>query len=156
MSLCGTAVKRRGRLCCELGSLGRGAHQCENPRIAWLPTLRGSRRALPLIRAGRREKFCLYASHPMSRTALLMLLVPCLRSLADAGAPDGRIAGDAEKRGVRAGVQSRLRLRGGGRRAALTTRRTPDQSAFGTIRSSLAQAEDGGGYEPTTDRSLTE
>jgi hypothetical protein len=109
-----------------------------------------------LTRAHWREKFCHYASHPMSRTALLMLLVPCLRSLADAGSPDGRIAGDAEKRGVRAGVQSKLRLRGGGRRAVLTTRRTPDDSAFGTIRSSLAQAEDGGGYEPTTDRSLTE
>ena len=45
-----------------------------------------------------------------------MLLVPCLRSLADAVAPDGRIVGGAEKRGVRAGVQNRLRLRGAGRR----------------------------------------
>ncbi len=66
---------------------------------------------------------------------LLMLLVPCLRSLADAVAPDGRIVGGAEKRGVRAGVQNRLRLRGG---------RTPDHGAFGTMSSSLAQAEDGG------------
>jgi hypothetical protein len=91
----------------------------------------------------------------MSRTALLMLLVPCLRSLADAGAPDERIAGGAEKRGARTGVQNRLRLRGGGRRApALTTRRTPELGAFGTIRSSLAQAEDGGAYAqlPLIDR----
>ena len=82
-----------------------------------------------------------------------MLLVPCLRSLADAsapGAPDGRIAGGAEKRGVRASVLNRLRRRA----AALSTRRTPDHGAFGTIRSSLAQAEDGGGYAqlPLIDR----
>jgi ketopantoate reductase len=49
--------------------------------------------------------------------------------------PDERIAGGAEKRGARTGVQNRLRLRGG---------RTPDHGAFGTMSSSLAQAEDGG------------
>ena len=67
------------------------------------------------------------------RTALLMLLVPCLRSLADAGAPHG--------------LQCRLRLRGGGRRAAAgggVRVRRPDPGACGTIRSSLAEAEDGG------------
>jgi len=72
-------------------------------------------------------------SRAIMRTALLMLLVPCLRSLADAGAPHG--------------LQCRLRLRGGGRRAAAgggVRVRRPDPGACGTIRSSLAEAEDGG------------
>ena len=62
----------------------------------------------------------------MGRTAVLMLLLPCLRSLADTAPPH------------------HLRLRGGGRRAAEPGGvRKADKGAFGTIRSSLAVADGG-------------